>query len=164
MKDHKVKIETRCRPYMYTTYYDLSKIKIGDILTLKFGKKPYRVKREYVGKQIKFVVNNSLAYNKYRPTKRLALVPLDRRYTFTKKDVLFLDDADRFEGLMLDLFPSNRRPYAGWRNKTVEIIYHDRGTDDVPPLPLTEEEIAKLAKEFYREFPGPKKETNNERA
>jgi hypothetical protein len=41
----KIKIETRCEPFMYNTYNDLNKIEIGNILTLKFGKKPFRVKK-----------------------------------------------------------------------------------------------------------------------
>lgn len=118
----KIKIETRCEPFMYNTYDDLNKIEIGNILTLKFGKKSFRVKKEYVGKEIKFIVNNFFEHNWRRPTRRLALIPIDKVENFKDSDVLFLDDADRFECLMIDLFPCNRRPYAGWKNKTVKIV------------------------------------------
>jgi len=118
----KIKIETRCEPFMYNTYDDLNKIEIGNILTLKFGKKTFRVKKEYVGKEVKFIVNNFFEHNWRRPTRRLALIPIDKVDNFKNSDVLFLDDADRFECLMIDLFPCNRRSYAGWKNKTVKII------------------------------------------
>jgi hypothetical protein len=118
----KIEIETRCEPFMYNTYNDLNKIEIGNILTLKFGKKPFRVKKVYVGKEVKFIVNNFFEHNWRRPTRRLALIPIDKVENFKDSDVLFLDDADRFECLMIDLFPCNRRPYAGWKNKTVKIV------------------------------------------
>ena len=114
-------IPDRCEPFIYNTYDDLNEIKIGDILDVKFGKKSFRVKKEFVGKTIRFVVNNFLSHNWRRPTRRLAMVPLEKQESFTEKDVLFLDDADRFECLMIDLFPINRKPYAGWKNKTVKI-------------------------------------------
>ncbi len=78
--------------------------------------------KDYVGKELKFVVNNFIEYNWRRPTRRLALIPIDKIENFKDEDVLFLDDADRFECLMIDLFPCNRRPYAGWKNKTVKIV------------------------------------------
>lgn len=118
----KIEIEKKCEPFMYNTYNDLTKIEIGNILTLEFGKKPYKVNKDYVGKEVKFIVNNFLEHNWRRPTRRLALIPLDKVDNFTEKDVLFLDDGDRFNCLMIDLFPTNRRPYAGWKNKTVKIV------------------------------------------
>ena len=78
----KIKIETRCEPFMYNTYNDLNKIEIGNILTLKFGKKPFRVKKEYVGKEVKFIVNNFFEHNWRRPTRRLALIPIDKVENF----------------------------------------------------------------------------------
>lgn len=122
MKKEKISIPDTCEPYMYNTYDDLNKIKIGDVITLKFGKKTYRVNKQYVGKKVKFIVNNFRKHNWRRPTKRLALIPFDKKDSFTEKDVFFLDDADRFECLMIDLFPINRVPYAGWKNKTVDIV------------------------------------------
>jgi len=121
-QDTKITIEKRCEPYMYNTYDDLNKIEIGDIITLKFSKKTFKVKKEYVGKKITFIVNNFLEHNWRRKTRRLALIPLDKKDNFNKNDVLFLDDGDRFDCLMIDLFPCNRRPYVGWKNKTVKII------------------------------------------
>lgn len=116
-----IEIEERCEPYMYNTNDDLNVVEIGDVITLKFGRKKFRVKKEYSGKSRKFIVNNFLAHHWGRPTRRLALVPIEKVDSFKKTDILFLDDTDRFECLMIDLFPSNRRPYAGWKNKTVKI-------------------------------------------
>ena len=118
MKD-KIKIDSSCEPYMYNTKKDLTKIKIGDVLDLTFGKKPLKVKKEYVNKTIRFIVNNYLEHTWRRTTRRLALVPLDKKDNFEESDILILDDYDRFECLMIDLFPINRRPYSGWQNKTV---------------------------------------------
>lgn len=118
----KINIPQTCEPYMYNTNSDLNKIEIGNVLNIKFGKKKFRVKKEYVGKEIKFVVNNFMSHNWRRPTRRLALIPLDKMNNFSDDDVLFLDDTDRFECLMIDLFPINRRPYAGWKNKKVKIL------------------------------------------
>ncbi len=117
----KIKIEERCSPYFYNTYDDLNKIEIGNIITLKFGNKPFRVKKDYLGKKVKFLVNNFLEHNWRQKTRRLALIPLDKVDNFKSSDVLILDDADRFECLMIDLFPCNRRPFAGWKNKTVKV-------------------------------------------
>lgn len=119
----RIGIEDTCEPYMYNTYSDLNKIEIGDVITLKFSNKKYKVNKNYVGKTIKFVVNNYLKYRWHKVTRRLALVPFNKKDDFKTSDVLFLDDAERFECLMIDLFPCNRKPYAGWKNKTVKIIH-----------------------------------------
>ena len=118
----KIEIDAMCQPYMYNTYNDLNPIKIGNVLTIKFGEKSYKVKKEYVGKKLKFVVNNFFEHNWRRKTKRLALVPIDKINSFAEEDVLILDDADRYECLMIDLFPVNRIPFSGWKNKTVKIV------------------------------------------
>ena len=39
----KIETEDTCEQYMYNTYDDLNKIEIGDILTLKFGKKSFGI-------------------------------------------------------------------------------------------------------------------------
>ena len=117
----KIQIEKKCESFMYNTYDDLTKIEIGNILTLKFGKKSFKVKKEYVDNEVKFIVNNFLEHTWRRKTRRLALIPVEKADNFTKEDVLFLDDADRFECLMIDLFPCNRRLYNCWRNNTVKI-------------------------------------------
>lgn len=114
-------IEERCEPFMYNTQDDLLQFEIGDIVEVKFGNENYRVKKEYVGRKLKFIVSNLLEYEWRLKTKRLALVPIEKEEDFKTKDVLFLDAYDRFECLMIDLFPVNRRPYAGWKNKTVQI-------------------------------------------
>jgi hypothetical protein len=121
MEQAKIAIPERCEPYMYNTPDDLNKINIGDVIQLRFSRRRFRVKKEYRGKSIKFVVNNYREHNWRRPTRRLALIPLDKQDAYTEKDVLFLDDEDRFECLMIDLFPCNRKPYAGWKNKTVRV-------------------------------------------
>jgi hypothetical protein len=111
-------ISDSCEPYMYNTNDDLNKFKEGDNIELKFLKKCR--KKKYAGKTIVFQVMNTMKHNWRRPTKKLALVPVDKVDNYKSNDVLYLDDYDRFECLMIDLFPVNRRPYAGWKNKEVK--------------------------------------------
>lgn len=115
-----VGIENRCQPYMYNTNDDLNKFKVGDIVEIKFQNK-HKVRKEFSGKTLKFQIVNSMSHKWLRPTQRLALVLADKINKFSEKDVLYLDDYNRFECLMIDLFPCNRRPYAGWKNKEVTI-------------------------------------------
>ena len=65
-------------------------------------------------KKLKFIVNNFLEHNWRRQTRRLALIPINKVQNYNDSDVLILDDADRFECLMIDLFPVNAMPYYGW--------------------------------------------------
>lgn len=118
IRNNLVGVPSRCCPYFYLTEDDLNQFIIGDIVKVKF-RDGSKVASKYKGKTIEFVVNNFLEYNWRRPTKRLALVPLEDGWT--KRDVLILDDYDRFECLMIDLFPCNRRPFNGWRSKEVSI-------------------------------------------
>lgn len=113
-------IESCCEPYMYNTNDDLNKFKVGDIVEINFQNK-HKVRKEFSGKTLKFQIMNSMSHNWGRPTQRLALVLADKINKFSEKDVLYLDDYYRFECLMIDLFPCNRRPYAGWKNKEVTI-------------------------------------------
>ena len=117
----KIEIESRCMPYMYNTDDDLCRIEIGDTITLQFGNKRYGVKKEYVGTKVKFIVNNFIEYTHRIKTRKLALIPVDKINNFKEKDVLILDAKDRFECLMIDLFPCNRRHFAGWENRTVAV-------------------------------------------
>lgn len=118
IRNNLVGVPSRCCPYFYLTEDDLNQFIIGDIVKVKFGDGS-KVASKYKGKTIEFVVNNFLEHNWRRPTKRLALVPLEDGWT--KGDVIILDDYDRFECLMIDLFPCNRRPFNGWRSKEVSI-------------------------------------------
>ena len=129
----KIKISTSCEPYMYTTNNDMSKLKIGDVLDVKFQNK-HKVREIYKGKKVKFIVNNTLKYDWYGSYYRIAIVPLEKKDKFTEKDSIIVDVADRYESLMIDLYPCNRRPFAGWRNKTVNIkkIDHIRMKTKVP--------------------------------
>jgi len=121
----KIKISESCEPFMYTSKYDMKTINIGDVIDVSFQNKT-RVKKDYLGKTIRFFVNNILDYNFYSPYRRIAIVPLDKFKKFTKKDVLIIDQTDRFDCLMIDLFPENRRPFAGWKNKIVKIKVVDK--------------------------------------
>lgn len=107
-----------CSQVQYNTYDKLVDLEIGDILDISF-KEDRLVKKQYKGQTLPFVVHNYMKHNWRRDTKRLVLIPLAKLDTFEDDDILYLDDADRFECLMIDLFPINRVPYRGWKNKTV---------------------------------------------
>jgi hypothetical protein len=116
----KIKISDACEPYMYNTKSDTKKLNIGDVLDVKF-KTGSRVKKEYAGKTVKFFVNNVLDYSFYSPYRRVALIPFSKKDKFSYIDALIVDEHNRFECLMIDLYPANRVPYAGWKNKEVTI-------------------------------------------
>lgn len=116
----KIEISTSCEPYMYNTICDIKSLNIGDIIDVKF-KMASRVKKEYAGKTVKFFVNNILDYSYYSPYRRIAIIPFSKKDNFNYSDALIVDEYDRFYCLMIDLYPENRRPYAGWKNKEVDI-------------------------------------------
>jgi hypothetical protein len=120
-----IDIPTSCDPSFYTTEDDLNGVEIGDVLTVTFKDKE-RVKPKYRGKTVKFLVNNFLPHNWRRPTRRLALIPLNsvnlETSTFNKSDVIILDDSDRFDCLMIDLFDINKVPFKGWKKKKVTFV------------------------------------------
>lgn len=118
VKNNKVRIPTRCCPYFYLTDDDLNQFKIGDMVSVKFGNGS-KVAPRYRNRTVQFVVNNFMKHNWRRPTKRLALIPLEDGWTL--QDVLILDDYDRFDCLMTDLFPCNRIPFSGWKSKEVRV-------------------------------------------
>lgn len=108
-------------PYMYNNLHDdLLKLEIGDAVEVSF-KDHRNVLEKYRGKKLLFVVNNYKDYEWCEPIRKLALVPKDKCTGFCKNDVLFIDDYRRFEYLMEDLFPCNRTPFRGWKNKEVRI-------------------------------------------
>jgi hypothetical protein len=121
----KVKISDRCEPYMYNSQNDLTTFNIGDVVDVVFMDK-VKVKKDYKGKTIRFFINNILDYHWSSNERRLALIPLDKKDKFSDKDVLIIDHSYRFDCLMIDLYPENRRPYAGWRGKEVEITLIDK--------------------------------------
>jgi len=102
-------------PESYTTYDDLKEIKIGDQLEVTFGS-GYGVERHHKGRTIIYNVNNAGISLWRRQSQRLALIAVGDPTNF-----ILLDDADRYECLMIDLFPINRRPFRGWKNKIVTI-------------------------------------------
>lgn len=57
-----------------------------------------------------------------RPSQRLSLVPINKLNNYKESDILYLDDTDRLECLMIDLFGCNRIGYRGWKSKTVNIV------------------------------------------
>lgn len=116
----KIKISTSCEPFMYNTLFKMKNLNIGDVINVKF-KQSQKVKKEYAGKTIKFFVNNILDYNYYSPYRRIAIIPFDKKDSFSYKDALIIDEYVRFECLMSDLYPVNRIPYRGWKNKEVII-------------------------------------------
>lgn len=117
--DSVINIPTACEPFMFNTKEDLNQFEKGDVVTVTFQNKNFNGK--YKGKTVNFVVKDFMPY-KYRiQTKRLALVPYEIENNFTEEDITYLDTHDRFECLMIDLFPINRIPYKGWKNKEVGI-------------------------------------------
>lgn len=120
-----INIPSTCEPFMFNTNNDLNKFEKGDVVSIKFQDKSYNGK--YKGKTIDFIVMDYMEYsNAYkRFTKRLALVTLDKESQFTEDDILYLDDYYRFSSLIIDLFPINRIPYKGWKNKEVEITINN---------------------------------------
>jgi hypothetical protein len=122
---NKIDIPKSCDPSFYTTDDDLNEVEIGDIITVTFKDKE-RVKSKYRGKTVKFLVNNFLPHKWRQPTRRLALIPLTsidfNTSKFRKSDVIILDDSDRFECLMIDLFEENKIPFRGWKKKKVTFV------------------------------------------
>lgn len=119
---NKVAIPDRIEPFIYNTRTDLRPLNIDDIVDVTFGVKSFRVKKEYVNKTLRFKIVNLEEYSWWSTKyKILALVPIEKVEKFTKNDILFITTYGRFDSLMEDLFPCNRRPYAGWKNKEVKI-------------------------------------------
>jgi hypothetical protein len=112
----------RCYSFQYNTPDDLNQFKIGDTITLKFQAGKHYVKAEYRGNTIQFKVMGLMKHDWRIPTQRLALVPITKLNNYKESDILYLDDTDRFECLMIDLFGCNRIGYRGWKSKTVKII------------------------------------------
>lgn len=139
-EDSLVGIPYRCCPYFYLTNDDLTQFNMGDIVEVEFGKGS-RVAAQYKGKTLQFIVNNFLEYGFRRPTKRLALIPLTEGWT--QDDVLILDDYDRFECLMTDLFPENRIPFRGWKSKEVTIKKAGQ-IEQMPKANVTEPTVSYL--------------------
>lgn len=119
----KVDISGDTEPYFYNSRDNLDFLSIGDMVVLKFGDKPFRVKKDYIGKEVKFKVNDVFKYNYgSREIVRLALVQSNKAENFKESDILIVESTIRIEILMDRLFPCNRRPFAGWRNKEVKVI------------------------------------------
>ena len=115
----KIEVPDGHTPQMYSTRFLLHKSKIGDILTIEFGLK---AKKAYTGLTIDFVVMNYCERTNPRVTKKLALVPVEKKDNFKDSDILLLAETYYVECTVENLFPCNRRSYAGWRNKIVTII------------------------------------------
>jgi hypothetical protein len=118
---------------MYTSEHDLKTLNIGDVIDVTFKNKS-KVKKDYLGKTIRFFINNIFDYSFYDPYRRIAIIPLDKFENFTNKDALIVDQTDRFSCLMIDLYPENRIPYSGWKNKIVNIKLVD--TIEIPKLEI----------------------------
>lgn len=122
---NKIEVPTSCEPYFYTTEDDLSGVEIGDVIAVTFKDKG-KVKSKYRGKTVKFLVNNFIQYKWRRTARRLALIPLTsidlEKESFNEEKVIILDDSDRFEALMIDLYEVNKIPFRGWRKKTVTFV------------------------------------------
>jgi hypothetical protein len=106
-------IPVSVEPYMFNSKQDLLEFTLGDKLQVTFGS-GYRVPKKYAGKSMVFCVNNEREYTYRIRSKVLVLVSLANQ-----KDRIVVHPEDRFECLMIDLFPCNRRPFAGWKNKEV---------------------------------------------
>jgi hypothetical protein len=116
--DSIVQFSRGVQPFFFNSEDVLLKFNIGDIVEVSFGKGSKTWKR-YKGKKIKMVVNNCKQYKWRNESKKLALTPTEDGWL--KSDIVFIDDTDRFECLMIDLFPVNRRPFSGWETKKVSI-------------------------------------------
>lgn len=120
-----IEVPTSCDPSFYTTEDDLSGVEIGDVIAITFKDKG-KVKSKYRGQTVKFLVNNFLQYRWRRTARRLVLIPLTsinlEKESFNEGKVIILDDSDRFEALMIDLYEVNKIPFRGWRKKTVTFV------------------------------------------
>lgn len=125
-----VEIPERCTPFFYMSKVDLKKYKIGDILKIKF-KDNNRNEKQYRGKEVEFVVNNSMIHYDERYNRLVLTINKDN---WTNKDVIVLEDICRFDDLIDALWPCNRRPFAGYKNKTVKV----EKVGEVKELPLFE--------------------------
>jgi hypothetical protein len=105
---------------MFNSEQDLLELNIDEVVTVTFQDYS-KVSNKYRGKTLKFVINNFKDYQWGVPLRNLALVPIEKSANFKKSDVLFIAPYYQFECLMIDLFPCNRRAYAGWKRKTVVI-------------------------------------------
>jgi prefoldin subunit 5 len=129
VKDNTVFIPHRSNPFFYNADPNLLEFKVKDIVELKFLNNN-KVDERYRGKKVRFVVNNLMTYSWGGDLNRLALTPVTDGWTH--KDIIILDPAYRFECLMIDLFPENRRPFYGWGKKNVKI----EKVGEVEQLPL----------------------------
>lgn len=109
-------VPRRCDPSFYVTTQPLSKYDRDDTVELKFGT-GRRVLKKYKGQTVRFTVNNYLDHEWGKKMRRLLLVPEGGG----TKEAIVLEEAHRFECLMVDLFPVNRRPFAGWSTKCATI-------------------------------------------
>lgn len=114
VKENTVLIPDRVEPFYINTDDDLLPFNIGDVVEICYPNNP-----RYKGITVRYVVNNFLEYEFGHKTKRLALTPL--KDNWGKSNIVIIDDAHRFECLMIDLYPCNRRPFYGWYKKTVSI-------------------------------------------
>ena len=123
MDDKKlIYIDTECQPYMYNSDNDLTQYVIGSVVNVTFQDKRTRIKKEYKGKTVKFIVNNTRPYiNQHETCRRLALVPFDNQEDYKMDEVVIVDDTQRFRNKMMLRDKLLRRPFAGWKNKTVTI-------------------------------------------
>jgi len=110
-----IAVPDRLDPSMFNSEQDLLQFEVGDKVKVKFGT-GFRVPKKYAGRSLTFLVNNAKEYE-YRIKSKVLVLTLESK----PKDVMVIHPTDRFECLMIDLFPCNRRPYAGWRNKKVTL-------------------------------------------
>jgi hypothetical protein len=128
-----VQIIDRTEPFFYNTDENLTQFNIGDIVEVSFGTGRMTWK-QHKGKTVQMIVNNCRPYKFYdEPFNKLALTPLEPKWR--KKDIVFVENSQRFEYLMEDLYPENRRPFNGWRTKQIDI--KKVGHSNTQPMPLT---------------------------
>jgi hypothetical protein len=111
----KSSIPDRVEPYMYNSEDDLLIFDTGDKVEVTF-RTGFRVPAKYAGLTLTFTVDNCEKYKWRIESKVLVL-----KSTSNPKDIIVVHPTDRFRCLMIDLFPCNRRPFAGWENKKVSI-------------------------------------------
>lgn len=114
-------VPDRCESFFYAISNkktQLLEYNVGDEITLKFPNHS-RVRKCFKGQTITFDV---LAIRKANWGYNMHWLGLLPKGSNDKDEILFVAPYWRFEALMIDLFPINRRPYAGWKQKSPSII------------------------------------------
>jgi hypothetical protein len=92
-------------PRTYHTSSNFTDLNINDIIECT-----------YKGSVSKYVVNSVHLRN-----STFGLIPFEKRFDHSSSDFIQVTSTSRVEGLMIDLYPINRVPYRGWKNRELVI-------------------------------------------